>query len=180
MKPRTFRALLNAFIAFHLFAVFVWCLPSSFAIRRPFANAISRYIVGIGLWQGWDMFSPNPRTVNIRVGALVTYEDGSEQPFDFPQMDRLGFFERYRRERYRKWVNDNMRLDKNPALWKPAAEWVAGLHGRGSARVARVRLIRRWWDIPPPEATGPLGRITPPVRVDHEYPFYDWRPRDGI
>ncbi len=176
MKARTFRILLNAFIAFHLIAVFVWCLPASFSMRRPFARVLARYVVGIGLWQGWDMFSPNPRTVNIRVGALVTFDDGTEELFDFPQMDRLGFMERYRRERYRKWVNDNMRLDKNPSLWKPAAEWVAGLHEGGPSRVASVRLIRRWWDIPAPVAKGWRGRIEPPKRVDHEHEFYTWRP----
>lgn len=177
MKVRGSRILLNAFIAFHILAVFVWCLPASFSMRRPFARVLSRYVVGIGLWQGWDMFSPNPRTVNIRIGAIVDYADGTSVPFEFPQMDRLGFFERYRRERWRKWVNDNMRLDKNPSLWRPAAEWVANLHEGGASPVAKVRLIRRWWDIPEPVASGPLGRIAPPLRVDHEFQFYVWRPK---
>ncbi|MBI4347565.1 MAG: hypothetical protein HY553_11970 [Elusimicrobia bacterium] len=176
LSHRGRRALTNAFIAFHLAVLFVWCLPASFALRRPLAERVSRYVVGLGLWQGWDMFSPNPRTTNIRVGAIVSFADGTSELYDFPQMDRLGFFERYRRERYRKWVNDNLRLDKNPQLWRPAAAWVAGLHADRPAPVTLVRLIRRWWDIPAPEAEGFLGRIKPLERREQEYEFYEWRP----
>lgn len=171
--PISRRAALSAFIALHLAAIWAWCLPDGFALRRALTRPIAPYVVGVGLWQGWDMFSPNPRAVNIRVGAEVELADGAVLPYEFPQMDRLGFWRRYQKERFRKWANDNLRLDKNPDLWQPAAKWVARLHEKPGAEVAKVRLWRRWWDIPPPRASGRLGRLEPPERDRKEFMFYE-------
>lgn len=174
------RTLVNAFIVLHLAVIWTWCLPQTFALRRPLTRLTSHYVLATGLWQGWSMFSPNPRRVDIRVGAEIEFADGAKTLYDFPQMDRLGYWERYRKERFRKWANDSLRLDTKKALWKPAAEWVARRYDANPSRVTRVRLIRRWRDIPPPKATGLLGRIEPPKRIDREHTFYEYIPRDAL
>lgn len=178
-RPALRRTAVNIFIAYHLVAIWVWCLPKDFALRAPLLKWTAPYIVRSGLWQHWTMFSPNPRTENIRVGAEITYANGSVQSYEFPQMDRLGYMERYRRERFRKWANDNLRLDDHSRLWPPAARWVARLHSGGPQPVSRVRLVRRWSAQRPPAARGWNGRIEAQERTIQEYFFHQQKVEPG-
>src|SRR5690349_20480600 len=105
------RIFLNGFIVFHLVAAASWSMP--FETLRPtqFVSVITPYMLGRGLWQSWDMFAPNPNHLNAHLEALITFRDGKQESWVFPRMDKMGYFDRYVNERYRKWSLDRVRLD---------------------------------------------------------------------
>jgi hypothetical protein len=148
------RAIISAFIAVHLVALYSWAMPPFTepwnSLRNSINNVFRPYLLFTGIWQGWDMFAPNPLSINTYLVAEVTLKDGSVVIWPFPRMEFLGFFEKYYQERWRKWAADNVRLDKNSALWPDAARYVARLHARLPSPPAQVKLIRHWADIPPP------------------------------
>src|SRR6201994_3538917 len=96
------RGLISAFILFHLLLITVVALP-----LKAFAGAkelVMPYMRWSGLFQSWDMFGPDPVKVNAYVKAVVISRDRRMQVWSFPKMEDLGFGERFRKERYRKFL----------------------------------------------------------------------------
>lgn len=154
LRLRLPKAVISAFIFFHLVAIFFWAVPLNTLLRTAFNERISPYMIWSGLWQSWDMFAPNPRITNIYLEAEITLQDGQQRIWKFPRMDELGLVKRYFQERYRKWANDNVRLDINARLWPDIARYIARLHYDPSNPPQSIKLIRYWSDIPPPAAPG--------------------------
>jgi len=150
------RVVINGFIIVHLVAIFCWAIPLNSLLRTAINDRFSPYLLWSGLWQGWDMFSPNPRSFNTYLEAEITFRDGQQRVWKFPRMNELGYIERYFHERYRKWANDNVRLDANSALWPDTARYIARLHFNASNPPQSVKLVRYWADIPPPSGQAYL------------------------
>src|ERR1041385_7538633 len=121
------------FIAFHVMAIVSWALPpppqnEDLAINRQspklFAQSLGRfvsdgtlhfnqhfiktspvriYLMYTGFWQYWDMFSPNPASIDFYGTATITYKDGSTKPYTFPRMYEMCIPKKYVSERYRKF-----------------------------------------------------------------------------
>jgi hypothetical protein len=49
------------------------------------------------------MFAPNPESIDSYIKAVVFTDDRHMKVWTFPRMEELGFAERYRKERYRKF-----------------------------------------------------------------------------
>jgi len=147
---RPARIAISVFLAFNLFAIISWCVPidSPLIVRcREFAGPYLRFT---GLFQKWDMFAPDPSKLNNYVAAVVTYRDGTSSLWTFPRMEKLGPMDRYLKERYRKYANDNLRLDSNEGIWPDAARYIARANYRPSNPPVTVGLVRYWRFVPPP------------------------------
>ncbi len=126
-RAKTKHAVISAFLLFHLVAITCWCIPVNSALIANFKDLIRPYMLWSGLFQGWDMFAPTPPNINSYIQAAVIYKDGRTQIWKFPRMEQLGLFERYYRERYRKF-EENLRQDANSALWPDVARHIARLN----------------------------------------------------
>ena len=171
---RPWRIAISAFILFNLFGIVSWCVPldSPLIVRcREIAGPYLRYF---GLFQKWDMFAPDPSKLNNYVGAVITYRDGSSSLWTFPRMENLGWFDEYVKERYRKYANDNLRLDTNQPIWPDAARYIARLNYRPQNPPVAVGLVRYWRFVPPP------GPVETPSGDWSQYMFfhYDVAPGD--
>lgn len=145
----------NLFIIFHLAAFFAWCLPIQSLIVSNFKNRIKPYMFATGLFQGWDMFAPDPLRLNIRVDAEITYRDGSVRAWQYPRMDKLGFVDRYFKERYRKYATEYLRVDEYAALRPDSARLLARVNNdQPSNPPVTVTLFRSWSEIQPAHPDG--------------------------
>ena len=153
-KVAATRVALSAFILFHLLAITAWSLHSDSPLVQNFTNAIRPYMLWTGLFQNWDMFAPDPSKLNCNMGAVVEYRDGTRSLWSFPKMESRGIVDKYFRERWRKYANDNLRLDPNAALWPDAARYVARQNYRPANPPVAVSLIRYWSEVPRPSANG--------------------------
>jgi hypothetical protein len=142
------RAAINAFLLFHILSVVCWCLPIDSPLIAACRHVVSPYFLWIGLFQSWDTFAPTPKSLNSYVDAIVIYKDGRTRPWKFPRMEQLSLTERYRKERYRKYV-ENLKEDANVVLWPDAARYIARLNNDVSNPSQIVMLIRHWSDIVP-------------------------------
>ena len=132
---------INVFLIFHLLGVTCWAMPLTNPLLTAFRNLIRPYFLWAGLFQAWDMFSPQPRSINSYIEAIVLYKDGSTRNWAFPRMDHLSLTERYFKERYRKFA-DSLGEDANAALWPDAARRIARLNNNGPSAEAMVFLVR--------------------------------------
>ena len=160
------RALLTAFIAFHIVAVLLWLTPAT-TLNKAFLHLTRNYISWAGLWQNWGMFAPEPSRLNIYISAVITHRDGTEESWEFPRMNKLDLFSRYYKERYRKF-EEYAHLDSFDGLWPDIALWIARQHDQDPSNPpVRVTLTRNWWIVPPPPPNGDISHDQP-----HEWSHY--------
>jgi hypothetical protein len=164
--------LVNAFIVGHVSTIAAWSIPTP--LQPVPVRALNRltapYMRGLGLWQGWDLFAPDPLTVNIDVEAEVTFRDGRRVLWVFPRMEELSYFDRYRKERYRKW-RERVRLDTYRSVWPDTAGYVGRLYDGPGHPVVAVALIRRWVEIPAPVGPWLPSRLSA-VATTFSYQFF--------
>ena len=168
--------MISAFILFHILAFVGWSVPVNSPLVNAFRQAIRPYMLWSGLFQAWDMFAPDPSRLNGYVEAEIDFRDGETRFWKAPRMDELGFIERYYRERYRKFVNEHLRIDGDAALWPDAARHLARLyHSNPANPPVTVRLIRYWSVILPP---GPNAEYSAMPWERYTYFTYAVTPED--
>lgn len=134
------RGAMSVFILFHLIAIICWTVPTNFAPIRDVKEIVRPYMLWSGLFQSWDTFAPNPKSVNSYIEAVVITRSRHQIVWVFPRMDRLGFGERYGKERYRKFA-EVLPDRKNAYLWPDVAKHVARLFDSQTDPVEMVLLI---------------------------------------
>ena len=179
------RRALSAFLLVQLALMAVQSIPPKFflvtalggeSLITKVAAKVTPYAVGIGLFQAWAMFAPNPLRENTYIDAEITYRDGRKHIWSFPQMQELGYGERYAKERYRKFSNERLYKKENAALWPDSARYIARLNTNPSNPPQIVKLAHYRCIIPaPPEP----GETAAPERWEREVFFvYNVKPED--
>jgi len=143
----------NAFLIFHIAAISCWAIPINTPLTDACKNLLRPYFVWSGVFQSWDMFSPNPKSKNVYMEAVVIYKDGSTTMWTFPRMEMLSLTERLFKERYRKY-EETLSSNQFSGLWPDAARRIARLNNYGASTPRRVMLVLRWSDIIPREDGG--------------------------
>lgn len=91
--------------------------------REPW-SPVRPYMISTGLWQFWDMFAPNPNSLEVWLDAEVHFQDGSRQTVLYPKVSSMSHWDRFVKERHFKYVE---RVNPDVFAWKrPAlAQWLA-------------------------------------------------------
>lgn len=132
---------LTVFIVFHIIAIFIWSIPSE---ARPIAGVremLRPYMVWAGLDQSWDTFGPNPKAVDQYLKAVVITETPHILVFAFPRMEELSIWQKYRKERYRKFI-ESILPDKYSGLWPDIAKQAARQFDNPQDRPTKVLLVK--------------------------------------
>lgn len=125
-KRQFLQGALSVFILFHIIAIVCWAFPFRVAPITDVKNFVRPYMVWSGLFQSWDFFAPNPKQTNSFVEAVVLTQSHRQKVWAFPRMEQLGYFDRYREERYRKFT-EILPLTANAAVWPGVAQHIAGI-----------------------------------------------------
>lgn len=156
------------FVGFHLLAITVWTLPVPAPDLRSGKQAprgsdrillwndeylrpspLRFYLQATGFWQYWDMFSPEPSSIDIWSDAIVTYRDGTEIRYAYPRMADLSIPQKFVKERYRKFYE---RVPDNDYLWPVVAQRIALLSDThpGNPPIT-VKLYHHWRPVAGPD-----------------------------
>lgn len=87
-------------------------------------SPIKLYLLTTGFWQYWDMFSPNPSSVDVYADAVVYYADGSTKKYQYPRMFEMSLGQKFLRERWRKFF-ERAGNDQYRYLWPVFGQCVA-------------------------------------------------------
>src|ERR1700741_918196 len=131
---------INVFLLFHILAISCWALPLNNPLISSFRKLVRPYFIWSGLFQSWDMFSPDPKRVNSYLEAIVIYKDGSSELWSFPRMELLSSNELYVKARYRKF-EENLQNDQYSGLRPDAARSLARLNNRKSSPPQSTMLV---------------------------------------
>ncbi len=149
----TERVTTNAAIGVAL-SLLVFCgLPSACGAQRELREPVVGALSAVGVCQPeWRLFAPNVHKTNSYLHAEVTLTDGTRRDWESPNFGGRDLTTKLVQGQLPKFY-DNLRLDRQRAAWRPLARWIA--HEVAPARdVSRVRLERRFWDVPPPDVAG--------------------------
>jgi hypothetical protein len=124
------------------------------------------YLLFTGFWQYWDMFSPNPSSIDFYGSASITYRNGTKSLYTFPRMYTMGIPQKYVSERYRKFY-ERAHLEKNSWLWPTFAQRVALINDTDPNNPpVQVVLTRHWMVVAEP------GK--PQQKDYHSYDYYTY------
>lgn len=168
------RVAIHGVVAFHFVAFFAWSLPSNTLIKGSVVHWVTPYLSWSGLWQGWDMFSPNPSSVCAHLTAQVRFDNNEVVTWNFPRIRDMGFVDKYFNERYRKWAIDRVRTDDHSGVWPDAARFVVRQVYDGHRRPVEVTLTRHWEEVKPPTGSGPWPALDH-TGHSHSYTFYTYQ-----
>ncbi|MBS1724575.1 MAG: hypothetical protein JSS66_16660 [Armatimonadetes bacterium] len=123
------------------FSDFLLKWNNDFKFNTPFQY----YLSSTGLWQYWDMFAPNPSNTDIWYDAIVTFANGQTRIIGYPRMKTLNNWEKYFKERYRKYI-ERVNTDATDAWKRPAfAQRMALIAYRQTGDMpVQVQLRRHW------------------------------------
>jgi hypothetical protein len=95
----------------------------------------------------------SPPLSNNYLEAEVTFADGGQATWRFPRVNQMGLFERYRKERYRKWASEYVLAAGKPVpvIAEAAARFAARQVERPESPPRTVELVRYRSQIPPPK-----------------------------
>jgi len=141
------RGAISVFLLFHLIAITCWALPVNFWLTTGVRELVRPYMVWSGLFQSWDTFAPDPPAANSFVRALVVMQNRQLHVWAFPRMEELSFSERYRKERYRKFV-EVIQQPGSAALWPDVAKHIARIFNSPDGAPEKVILVQFQSDIP--------------------------------
>jgi len=172
------------FVFFHIVAITSWTLPHTTVTRpldidkrnvgtvlHSVGNSISNgtlyfnqkyvttspvkfYLYFTGFWQYWDMFSPNPASIDFYCTAVITYKDGTTLDYAYPRMYSMGIPKKYISERYRKFY-ERVNPDDDKNVWPYFAQRIALINFTNlNNPPVQVKVTRHWFEIAPPEGEG--------------------------
>ena len=177
---------IKALVVFHVFAITVWALPKpSDAILKGKQPPVGTdwllywnarylkesmperlYCATTGLWQYWDMFSPNPAQIDFWGDADVYYQDGKKLRYQYPRMYLLPLPQKYPYERYRKFF-ERAHAEDYRFLWPLFAQRVALLCDTNPKNPPVKVVLRRHW-----RPVAPPGKIQQQNYNEYEYFTY--------
>jgi len=180
------------FFFFHLACITIWALPEPPAAVRSkeveprgsdwllLANAdhlktnsiVETYVLSTGIWQYWDMFSPDPAQVDFYGDAEVVYRDGSVKTYAYPRMADLPIAFKGPKERYRKFF-ERVREDKASRLWPTFGYRIALLNYSNRLNPPTIVRLKRHWL--PVAAPGDVQE-----KKYHNYIFFEYVVDQGL
>jgi hypothetical protein len=128
----------------------IWLLPNSEPKTRIFDH-LSVWWNFWGLNQNWSLFSPEIRSINLHVSAVITFEDGTKLIWQAPRMDKLGLLDRFYYEKFRKLVIDSMPWPSYKSFWIDTAKYVGKKFYCPENKPVWFSLQLHWIEIPKPE-----------------------------
>jgi hypothetical protein len=150
------RIAINAFLVVHLIVILCWAMPVNSRLVSATRVVIAPYMMWSGLAQGWNLFAPNPLSLNTRVEAEITYRNGDTGVWKFPLPQDLGYARRYMIERQHKFAFDSLLNDRFENLRPDAARYIARLNNtRADDPPVTVALISYRSQIAPPNSRQP-------------------------
>lgn len=142
VKKTSFKQrLVVAFVCFHILAISIFAIPIDFLPLRSLRNLLAPYIVCIGMTESWDMFAPDPKATDQFLKAIVFRASGQTEVYSFPRMEELSLWERYRKERYRKFT-ESLLCNECSGLWPDVEKAVARRENKPADPPIKVVLIK--------------------------------------
>jgi len=126
-------------------------LLPSWAPRDLLIQPVQPFLGAFGLWQAWNVFSPEIRKENYHLLALINFKDGSMSIWEFPRQESKAGIEQLRAHRFRKWSQDRVKNNTFGLVMPDTARYLARLHNSKNNPPVSVTISMLSANIPEPK-----------------------------
>lgn len=142
------KGVLNGLIVFYLSVIYFAGVPESNTLNSRLRESALKVSFIFGIWPSWSMFAPNPVKFDGRTYAAIEYSDGSVMDADI-EKDPDGILAPFRKARWMKYAQDNLRSREQRALLGPALRYLKRKHEISGVSIRRISIKREWFEISP-------------------------------
>lgn len=149
LQLQDFReGLISVFIFGYIFFSLTW-LSGESTTREAVMKPFERVWLFWGLDQNWRLFSPTIRDINFYPSAIITFEDGSKALWEPLLTERMNVFEKFQREKTRKWAIDLLPWEPFAKFQPDFARFVGRQYYNSVNKPVSISLNIHWAKIPP-------------------------------
>ena len=159
----------------YFLCVLIWDSPPG-ALKSNLIPLMAPLMEATSIGQGWSVFSPDVREANYHETALITFQDGLQKLYEFPRMQKLGYWERFRSEKFRKMFFDCMPWPNFQQFLPDFAKFVAEANEWPGNSPYTVALIHHSIRMPEPEKGPWVNRSDWPEHT-HQLTYYVYQVR---
>jgi len=127
LKTSKWRIVQSLAIAGYILSLCLMLLPS-WAPRNLLIQPVQPFLGAFGLWQAWNVFSPEIRKENYHLFAIIGFRDGDTCVWEFPRQENQSGIEQLRAHRFRKWAQDRVKNNTFGLVLPDTARYLARLH----------------------------------------------------
>jgi hypothetical protein len=127
-----------------------------FKWQQEIKEATNNYVLFVGLDQSYTVFAPPPE-FNLHFFAIVTRRSGLMEIWQYPRMDNLSLWDKLFKERYRKFLNDNLSLGALRSHLPALAQYIARQKQNAHDEPYVVSIFYVLRPIRLPEQDAPVG-----------------------
>ena len=168
------KVFLSLFVVYYFFVVVAWLLPDDWANRDQLTEKTWPHMVFFGWFQHWSLFSPDVRHIIYHETAVISFADGSTKVYEFPRMQRMDLWEKFRHEKLRKMFSDNIPWDGYKQFLPYVARYIARANSNPENQPVQVTFIFNSTYNPPPDPESWSWRDRPLPHTDKKITFvYD-------
>lgn len=174
------KVIVSSFIAIYFTSVIIWLFA-----EIPFQDKLAPYSHWINIADGgvqhWSLFSPSVRHVIYHETAIVSFKDGTMKLYEFPRMEKMNHWEKFKHEKLRKLFGDCIPWPGYEAFLPSVARYLAASNQDGNNQPAMITMVFNSASNPPPDPDNWNYRDRLPFHTDKLVTFlYAVRENDFI
>ncbi len=177
IRERLFKIAITVFIIVHVTLTIAWLSPSN-TLRDNMTSSVRLVWDLCGFTQKWELFAPAIRTINSHCVVMVTFDDGTATQWPMPRFEHMDYFQKFQKDKFRKWAFDNAEWDTYKEFWPDMARYIGRLHYSGVGPKPILLMMTRYQSDMPKIGSG-VNRLDIPKRYQYATAFtYRFKPED--
>ncbi len=147
MKRLT-KYFLNTLILMYLGIIYFTGVPETNTLNSRVKQKAMNVAFAVGIWPSWSMFAPNPIKFDSKSFVEVTYKNGDIKEYDV-EVEPKGILAPFRKARWMKYSQDNLRNPSQRALLNPAIQYFRKKYENKTNPIVSLQIKRKWAEVHP-------------------------------
>jgi hypothetical protein len=153
------RYLSNFLIVGYLATIYFAGVPESNTLNSRLKKKATTVAFALGIWPSWSMFAPNPIKFDTKSFVEIKHKNGEVKLYDV-EIELEGVLATFRRARWMKYSQDNLRNPNQKGLLAPAIRYHYQKYNNLNNPITSIVIKRKWWDVPLFTENVPLIPLT--------------------
>jgi hypothetical protein len=145
---RLTKYFLNCLIVSYLAIIYFTGVPESNTVNARLKEMSMKVAMAIGIWPSWSMFAPNPIRFDSKSYVSILYKNGVVEEHDV-EIELKGVLAPFRKARWMKYSQDNLRSPNQRALLNPALKFFKNKYQNPSNPIVNLQIKRKWAEVHP-------------------------------
>lgn len=145
---RLTKYFLNVLIVSYLAVIYFTGVPETNTFNARMKEKAMKVAMIVGIWPSWSMFAPNPIRFDSKSFVVIRYKNGEIKEHDV-EIELKGVLATFRRARWMKYAQDNLRSPTQRALLNPALRYFKNKFNDPKNPIVNLQIKRKWAEVHP-------------------------------